>query len=207
VSEEKLLIPACCEPMVIVISGPSAVGKDSVLQYMRSRDLPFHFVVTATSREPRPGEVHGKDYFFLSRQMFEKMIQQDELLEYAVVYDDYKGIPKQQVREALASGKDVLLRIDVQGAATVRKLCPDALLIFLTASEDDLRRRIRERKGHESPENIERRIATARDELQQIGLFDFVVHNPDGSLDDTVDTIQAIICSEHHRVNPRKVTL
>jgi guanylate kinase len=207
VLEDELLIPACCEPMVIVISGPSAVGKDSVLQHMRSRDLPFRFVVTATSRPARPGEVNGKDYFFLSREAFEQMIEDNELLEYACVYGDYKGIPKQQVREALASGQDVMLRIDVQGAATIRRLCPDALLIFLTASEEDLRRRICERKGHESAENIERRIATAQEELGQIDLFDFVVHNPDGGLDETVDTIQAIIRSEHHRVHPRKVTL
>ncbi len=89
------------EPLLIVISGPSGVGKDTVIQCMMERGLPFHFVVTATTRPPRPEERHGVDYFFLTKDEFAEMIDQDELLEYAIVYNDYKGIPKQQVRQAL----------------------------------------------------------------------------------------------------------
>ncbi|MBN1148006.1 MAG: guanylate kinase [Anaerolineales bacterium] len=193
--------------MLIVISGPSGVGKDTVLQHMKQRGLPFHFVVTATTRPPRANERHGVDYFFISSDEFAEMIEQDGLLEYAIVYNDYKGIPKQQVRDALASGKDVILRIDVQGAATIRALCPDALLIFLTAQDEaELVKRLKLRKS-ESPEGLNLRIATARQELKRIDLFDYVVVNRDDGLDETVDTIEAIIRAEHHRVHPRKVTL
>ncbi len=121
------------EPLLIVISGPSGVGKDSVIQCMKDRGLPFHFVITATTRPKRPEEQHGVDYYFLSHDEFAGMIDQEELLEYAIVYNDYKGIPRQQVRQALASGKDVVMRLDVQGADTIRRLCPEAVLIFLTA--------------------------------------------------------------------------
>ena len=121
------------EPLLIVISGPSGVGKDSVLEIMKQRGLPFHFVVTATTRPPRPEERDGVDYLFVSREEFAGLIEKEELLEYAIVYNDYKGIPKDQVRKALSSGKDVVMRVDVQGAATVRKISPEAILVFITS--------------------------------------------------------------------------
>ncbi|MFQ5408335.1 MAG: guanylate kinase [Anaerolineales bacterium] len=194
-------------PLLVVISGPSGVGKDSVLQRMQERNTPYHFVVTATTRPARANEVHGKDYFFFDTDEFAEMIEQDELLEYAIVYGDYKGIPKQQVRDALASGKDVLLRLDVQGAATIKELCPDALLIFLTTdSEAELERRLHERKS-ETPEGLKLRIATARKEMQRLSEFDYWVVNSEGSLDQAVDKIIAIIEAEHQRVAHRAVTL
>lgn len=195
------------QPLLIVISGPSGVGKDTVLQRMKERATPIHFVVTATTRPPRPREVQGKDYFFVSNDDFAEMIEKGELLEYAIVYNDYKGIPKQQVREALATGRDVVLRVDVQGAQTIRELCSDALLIFLTtASEAELEERLRARKT-ETPEGIKLRIATARREMKRIDDFDYVVINPDYQLDQAVDTLLAIIEAEHSRVRPRRVTL
>lgn len=195
------------KPLLIIISGPSGVGKDTVLQRMKERGLPFHFVVTATTRPKRPNEVHGRDYIFVSKDEFAGMIEADELIEYAIVYNDYKGIPKQQVREALSSGKDVVLRIDVQGAETIRKLASDALLIFLTTeTEEELVRRLETRKT-ETPEELKLRIATARKELQRIAAFDYVILNNDFHLDSTVDSIRAIIDAEHHRVKPRQVTL
>ena len=195
------------QPLLIVISGPSGVGKDTVLQRMKERDLPFHFVVTATTRPKRENEVQGKDYFFVSKDEFARSIEANELLEYAIVYNDYKGIPKQQVREALASGKDVVLRVDVQGAATVRKLAPEALLIFLTTtSEEEMVNRLKARKS-ENSEGLALRIATARQELKRIEEFDYVAVNSDFHLDETVDTLVAIIQAEHHRVRPRKVNL
>lgn len=194
-------------PLLIIISGPSGVGKDTVLQCMKERGMPFHFVVTATTRPMRPDEVHGRDYWFVSKDEFARMIEGDELIEYAIVYGDYKGIPKQQVREALASGKDVVLRIDVQGAETIRKLTPEALLIFLTTeSEEELVRRLETRKT-ETVDELKLRIATARKELQRISAFDYVIINHDFHLDETVNTIRSIIDAEHHRVNPRKVSL
>ena len=190
-----------------MISGPSGVGKDSVIQRMKERALPFHFVVTATTRPPRQGEVHGKDYFFLSKDEFAEMIEHAELLEYAIVYNDYKGIPKVQVREALASGADVIMRIDVQGAASVRTLAPEAVLIFLTTQdENELELRLRERKT-EDREGLKLRIATARQESRRIDEFDYVVVNRQNQLDETVDVICAIISAEHHRVHQRKTSL
>ena len=195
------------QPLLIVISGPSGVGKDTVLQHMKTRELPFHFVVTATTRPPRTEEVEGEDYIFVSTEQFAEMIEKGELLEYAIVYNDYKGIPKEQVRHALASGKDVIMRVDVQGAASVRKLSPDAILIFLTTQdEQELVRRLEMRKT-EKPEGLKLRIATARQEFKRISEFDYVVVNRTNRLDEAVDTILAIIDAEHHRVNPRKVNL
>ena len=194
-------------PLLIVISGPSGVGKDSVVQRMKERGFPFHFVVTATTRERRENEVNGVDYFFVSKEEFARMIESNELIEYAIVYGDYKGIPKTQVRDAFASGKDVVMRVDVQGAETVRKLAPEALLIFITCeSEDELERRLRERKT-ESPDALALRIATARKELQRLEAFDYVIANPDFHLDDTVEKVSAIINAEHLKVHHRKVTL
>ena len=195
------------QPLLIVISGPSGAGKDTVMQCMKERGMPFHFVVTATTRPRRSNEINGKDYFFVGKEEFARMIEEDELIEYAVVYGDYKGIPKQQVRESLSSGKDVLMRVDVQGAETVRKLVPNAILIFMTVdNEQELERRLRERKT-ETAEELALRIATARKELQRVESFDYVVVNADDHLDQAVDTIQAIITSEHQRVKQRKVTL
>lgn len=195
------------QPLLIVISGPSGVGKDTVMQRMKERGLPFHFVVTATTRPKRSNETHGRDYFFVSKEEFARMIDTDELIEHAIVYGDYKGIPKQQVREALASGKDVVMRIDVQGAETVRKMAPEALMIFITTeSEEELVRRLETRKT-ETADALAIRIATARKELKRVEAFDYVIVNRDFQLDKTVDTIRAIIDAEHHRVKPRKVTL
>jgi guanylate kinase len=194
-------------PLLIVISGTPGVGKDSLIQRVKERGHPFHFVVTATDRSPRPGEVHGTDYYFTSTEEFLRMREEGELLEHAVVYGQHKGIPKQHVREALASGQDVIVRVDVQGAATIRRLVPEAVLIFLTASsEGELEERLRGR-GSDSEEQIEQRIATARKEMEQLHEFDYVVVNRDGELACAVDDVIAIIRAEHCRVQPRLAKL
>jgi len=193
--------------MLIVISGPSGVGKDAVLKALQARQLPLYFVVTATTRAPRPGEVHGVDYYFISLAEFTGLIARNELLEHNLVYGDYKGIPKEQVRHGLASGKDVLLRIDVQGAAVVRGLCPEALMIFLTpTSEDELAIHLKSRNS-ESIDSLRVRLETAREEMKHLANFDYLVVNREGRLQETVDTIVAIITAEHHRIRPRKVSL
>src|SRR5512138_4038665 len=150
------------EPLMIVVSGPSGAGKDTVVQRMQERGLPFHFVVTATTRPRRPGETHGKDYWFVSKEEFARMIEQNELIEFAIVYGDYKGIPKAQVRQALASGKDVVMRLDVQGAETVRRLVPDELPILIpTESKAALPHRMNAR-ATAKPDSLAIRIAPAR---------------------------------------------
>jgi guanylate kinase len=195
------------QPLLIVISGPSGVGKDSLVQRLKERGCPFHFVVTATDRPPRPDEVHGEDYFFVSTEEFERMREQDELLECAVVYGQHKGVPKWQVREAMASGRDVVMRVDVQGAATIRQIVPQAVLVFLTtSSEEELEQRLRARGG-DSVEQVERRIVTARKEMKRLPEFDYAVVNRDQRLDDAVDDVLAIIRAEHCRVDQREVCL
>jgi guanylate kinase len=194
-------------PLLLVISGPSGVGKDSLVTGIKERGVNFHFVVTATSRPPRSGEEEGIDYFFVSKAEFEAMIEQDALIEYAVVYGQYKGVPKQQVRDALDSGKDVVMRLDVQGATTVKRLIPGAVLLFLSAaSEEELIDRLKRRKT-EDDQQLQRRIETARAEMAQVDRFDYVVINRDGELDAAVDRALDIIHAEHARVHPRQVTL
>jgi guanylate kinase len=194
-------------PVLVVISGPSGVGKDATLNLMKQYGTSFYFVVTATTRPQRPNEVDGVDYHFVSVGDFAEMIDQGELLEYAVVYGDYKGIPKKHLRAALQSGQDVIMRIDVQGADTIRRLIPNAVTIFLTAeSEDELVRRLNERKT-EAPDQLKMRIATARQELKRIIEFDFVVVNRDDELEDTVEQVLAIIAAEKCRVDWTPVQL
>jgi len=194
-------------PVLVVLSGPSGVGKDSVIQRLKQTNHPFYFVVTATTRPKRPNEIDGVDYHFVSVGEFAEMIENDELLEYAVVYGDYKGIPKKHVREALASGKDVIMRIDVQGAATIRSLIPNAITIFLTAeSEEELVRRLRMRKT-EDPDQLKMRIVTARRELRRFTEFDYIVINREEQLDAAVETVLSIIRAEKSRVDWTPVIL
>ncbi len=195
------------EPLLIVISGPSGVGKDTVVHCLKERDVPFHFVVTATNRARRPDETDGVDYIFLTTAEFARMIEETELLEWAFVYGDYKGVPKQQVRDAFASGKDVVMRLDVQGAATIRQLVPQAVLVFLIAdSEEEMVERLRERQT-DTEDAIKLRVATARQELKRMDEFDYCVLNPQDNVDKAVDAILAIIQAEHARVVQRKVEL
>lgn len=194
-------------PILIVLSGPSGVGKDTILQGLKRTSYPFYFVVTATTRPRRPNEADGVDYHFVSVGEFAEMIEQNDLLEYAVVYGDYKGIPKKHVREALASGHDVIMRIDVQGAATIRRLVPNAVTIFLTAeSEAELVERLRERKTEEA-DQLKMRIVTARHELRRIVEFDYVVVNRDDRQEDTVEQVLSIIRAEKSRVDWTPVVL
>jgi len=194
-------------PVLVVLSGPSGVGKDATLTRMKEMGYPFYFVVTATTRPPRPNEVNGVDYYFVSKAEFADMIERNELLEYAIVYGDYKGVPKRHVRQALASGQDVLMRLDVQGAATVRRLIPQAVTIFLMPeSEQDLIDRLSSRKT-ESPGELQTRIATARQEMLRVSEFDYVVINRRGRLDETVRQVVAIIQAEKCRVDWEPVLL
>jgi guanylate kinase len=193
------------QPLLVVISGPSGVGKDALIRRLRERQQRFHFVVTATDRPPRAGEVHDLDYHFVTTDEFRRMIVDDELLEHAVVYGQYKGIPKPQVRRALASGRDVVMRLDVQGARTIRCLVPESVMVFLVASsEEELAERLRRRKG-DTVQQIEQRLAIAKQELGRIGEFDYVVANREGELDQAVDAVLAIIEAEHCRVKQRVV--
>lgn len=180
-------------PLLLVLSGPSGVGKDLLLSRLREAGRPYHFTVTATTRPERIGEYDGVDYHFVSKQEFEAMIANDELLEWANVYDNYYGVPKAQVSDALSRGLDVILKIDVQGAETVRKIVPDALFIFLAPpSEVELERRLRGRRS-ESDDELATRIEQAQRELQEAAKFDYtVVHHTDAT-DEAALKIEDII--------------
>ena len=195
-------------PLLIVISGPSGVGKDTIArELITRRPDQFYFVVTATTRPPRDGEVDGVDYFFVSEPEFARMIGDDELLEYAIVYNDYKGVPKQQIRDALASGRDVIMRVDVQGAATIRHLVSNGTFIFLSVeSEMSLTRRLRARSS-ESDADLSLRIATARQEIKRVDEFNYYVVNPDARPDEAVEKILGIIAAEKCRVDQERVVL
>lgn len=193
------------EPLLIVISGLSGAGKDAIIQRLKERGLPFHFVVTTTSRPKRENEVHGVDYFFVTDDEFRRKVEAGEMLEYAEVYGQLKGVTRDQVFKALQSGQDVIMRLDVQGAATIRQLFPEALLIFITVPNQEalLRRLIR--RETETEESLRVRLEYAHKELQRISEFDYILVNEEHRLEDAVDTIIGIINAEHHRVHPRKV--
>lgn len=194
-------------PLLVVLSGPSGVGKDAALTELKKLCRPWHFVVTATTRPPRPGEKNGVDYIFLDRETFLRMKERDEFLECAEVYGRWYGVPRSQVRQALKEGKDVVLKIDVQGAATVRSLAPEALAIFMVpGSFDELQRRLAERMTESSPE-MELRLKVAREELAHVRDFDYRVVNRTGHLEQAIADVDAIVTAEKCRVVPRVVQL
>ncbi len=196
-STGPILLPAPALP--IIISGPSGVGKDAVIKQLQRKRPDIHFVVTATSRAMRPGERDGVDYFFVTKEQFERWIAEDRLLEHAVVYGEYKGIPKEQVESALANGSDVILRVDVQGAATMKRLLPEAVSVFLVAeSEKELVDRLVARKTEEG-DRMRTRIETAREEMGRMQEFDYVVVNRDGQMRETVERIESIVNAEKSR--------
>ncbi len=195
------------EPLLIVLSGLSGAGKDTLIQALLKRKLPLQFVVTTTSREPRCNEKNGVDYHFISREKFEQMIKADEFIEYAKVYKDYKGPQKKHIRQALKSGNDVILRLDYQGAIRIRELNPDAVLIFLTPeNKSEWLTRLKKR-GTETPADLRIRLNTASKEMASLDIFDYIVINADNKLEEAVDAVEAIIRTEHLRVHPKKITL
>ena len=192
-------------PLLIVLSGPSGVGKDAALNALKLLDRPWHFVVTATTRPQRPGEQDGIDYIFLETAAFLEMKEQDELLECAQVYGNWYGVPRSQVRQGLKEGKDVILKVDVQGADTVRKLATEALFIFMVpGSFDELRDRLTQRMT-ERPSEIDLRLSIAWSELGRVAEYDYRVVNRDDQLEQVIAEIDAIITAEKCRVHPRKV--
>lgn len=194
-------------PLLIVLSGPSGVGKDAVLSRMRELGSNVHFTVTATTRAMRANEESDVDYIFLTTDEFRDLQGNDGLLEDAEVFGNQYGVPKSQVTDALSRGQDVVLKIDVQGADTIRRVCPEALFIFLAPPDmEELTRRLRERDT-ESEEAFQLRFRTASEELQKAEQFDYVVINQTDGLDQAVAEIEAIIASERRRVPPRRISL
>ncbi len=199
--------PTSENPLLLVLSGPSGVGKDLLLSRLREAGRPYHFTVTATTRPMRGGEMDGVDYHFVTKEQFEAMIADDALLEWANVYGNYYGVPKAQVMQALRQGQDVILKIDVQGAATVREIAPEAVFIFLAPpSEDELKGRLRGRRS-ESNATFATRTEELRNELEEAEKFDYtIVHHTDAT-DEAALEIEDIISRERLREPPRSVIL
>jgi guanylate kinase len=192
-------------PLLIVLSGPSGVGKDVVLARIKEADSHLGFITTVTTRSKRPRERDNIDYEFVSLDRFQEMIKNNELLEHANVYDNWYGVPRRKVREVLAKGQDVIVKVDVQGAATIKKLLPDAVFIFLMPpSIEELLQRLKKRST-ESKEDLELRLRTAEEEIGQLFLFDYVVVNWWDEIDKAVSEIKAIITAEKCRVNQREI--
>lgn len=197
---------AAC-PLLIVLSGPSGVGKDAVLSRMKDLGKPYHFTVTATTRPQRSNERNGVDYIFVTRDAFQRMIDRCELLEWAEVYGNLYGVPRSQVVDALRKGRDVIIKADVQGAATIKRLAPGALFVFLAPPDlDELARRLGERMT-ESSEALRLRLKTAEREMRETSGFDYVVVNRRDRLDEAVEEIDRLVAQERRRIPARRVSL
>ncbi len=187
--------------MVIVISGPSGVGKDVVIDSIIGKNPNFHHVVTATTRKKRPGEIDGVDYFFLTKNQFTLKRFAGEFLEYAEVYGNYYGVLKSEVQNPLKEGKDVILKVDVQGALTLKREMPGALFIFLAPSSiDDLLKRMKKRNA-DTDAAMKIRINKAKEEMKSQKLFHYSVVNLQDNLDQTVKIVHSYI-TEYRRGNP-----
>lgn len=193
-------------PLLIVVSGPSAVGKDVTLKRMKELGAPFHFVVTNTTRPKRPTEAEGVDYRFISKEEFNRKLECGEFLEHAVVYGYQYGNSRREIEDSLTEGQDVILRIDVQGAETIRRRVEGALFIFMAATSAELEKRLRLRHT-ESEEALQIRLRMSAIEMKELNKFDYVVMNHDDMLDKTVEDIRAIIRAEKLRTHPRVVRL
>jgi len=194
-------------PLLIVLSGPSGAGKDAVLNQLKAAGHPARFITTFTTRPQRANEKDNVDYRFISEKAFQKMLANDELLEHANVYGNWYGVPREAVKKSLAAGKDTIVKVDVQGAATLKKIVPGAVFIFLTSpSAEELESRLRERKT-ESALDCDRRLKTAVEEMKQLHLFDYIVLNEKDEIERAASAIAAIITAEKCRRTPRQINL
>jgi guanylate kinase len=194
-------------PRLIVISGPSGVGKDTVIERLRDAYPESHFAVTATTRPRRPGEIDGIHYFFLDSATFAERLAHGEFMESALVYNHRYGVPKGPARQALQRGQDVVIKVDVQGAATIRKLVPHGTFIFLAPeSMDELLQRLQSRKS-DDPDVLMARFMAADRELRRAREFDYVIFNERERLDRTIAQIAAIIDAQHHRIEQPEIIL
>jgi guanylate kinase len=194
-------------PLLIVISGPSGVGKDAVLVRMRKLGRPFHYVITATTRPKRAREKNGVNYHFISRKEFQQMIDKHQFLEWAAVYGNYYGVPKDEITSALSKGVDAIVKVDVQGAATIKKILPQAVFVFLMPpSVEELEKRLKKRRS-ECSADLALRLEGAGGEIKCLPIFDYVITSHQNKLDEVVSQIEAIVAAEKCRVTPRIVEL
>ncbi len=193
--------------LLLVVSGSSGAGKDAIIDRMKELRYPFSYVVTATTRAQRTNEIDGVHYHFVTVESFQQMIERGELLEWASVYDNFYGVPRRSVSEAMKKGSDVVVKVDVQGAATIRRAVPGAVLVFIRPpSLRELEHRLRNRRS-ETAKELAVRLGKAAGEYNQLPLFDYVLTSQQSGIDEAVRQIQAIVAAEKCRVNPRRVEL
>ena len=205
--EGECLLNIDPKPLLLVLSGPSGAGKDAVLTRLKEMGFPLEFIVTITTRPRRNSEKDNIDYRFVSGENFQNMIEAKELLEWAKVYGNWYGVPRQPVKQALAEGRDTILKVDIQGAATIKRIAPQAIFIFvMPPTPEELSQRLRQRHT-ESSFDLALRLQTAEEEIKQLSLFDYVVYNREGEVDRAVSDIAAIITAEKCRVTPREIAL
>ncbi len=205
--EDEAFFNISSKPLLLVLSGPSGAGKDAVLSMMKELKIPLDFITTATTRPLRPEEKDGIDYHFISEDSFKKMIKAEELLEWANVYGNWYGIPKKSVKQALDRGRDVILKVDIQGADTIKKILPQAVSIFLAPpSMQELTIRLR-RRNTESEKDLALRLQTANEEMKKMHSFDYMVINQLHKIDCVVADIRAIIVAEKLRLISREYNL
>ncbi len=209
VSQQPRTSPSSSVPrqgLLFVLSAPSGTGKDTVIHALKQL-MDFYLVASVTTRSPRAGESEGNPYHFVSQQEFEQLIAHNELLEYANVHGNWYGQPLKPIRDNLRAGRDVLLKIDVQGAATVRKKVTGAIFIFLVPdSLEELAHRLKKRQTETEAER-RRRLADARNELAEKDWYDYVITNRQGYLEEAVELLRAIMLAEHARTHPRHITI
>ena len=195
------------QPLLVIISGPSGVGKDATLDIMKKAGLPYHYVVTATTRSKRPGEKDGIDYWFISENKFQQMVKRNQFLEWAKVYGNYYGVPKREIKDALKKGLDVVVKVDVQGAATIKRILPDALFIFLMPpSTEELANRLQQRYGLSSAE-LKVRLGKAQEEMESLPIFDYVITSHTDNLELTADQVNTAITAAKCRTKPKVISL
>jgi guanylate kinase len=207
VESQEEQVKATRKGLLFVLSAPSGTGKDTVIHALKTRGMDFHVVASVTTRAPRPGESEGNPYYFVSHEQFARMVANNELIEHAQVHGNWYGQPLQQIRDNIQRGRDVLLKIDVQGAATVRKKFPEAIYIFLVpGSVEELVERLVNRHT-ETEEQVKRRLKDAQYELAQKVHYEYIIENRQGKLNEAVDNLQAVMQAEHCRARPRYVNI
>ncbi len=198
--------PTSRQGLLFVLSAPSGTGKDSVIHALKQR-MDFYVVPSVTTRSPRSGESEGNPYYFVSQQEFEQLVAHNELLEYANVHGNWYGQPLKPIRDNLHAGRDVLLKIDVQGAATIRKKVSGAIFIFLVPdSLEELAQRLTQRHTETEAER-QLRLTDAQSELAEKDWYDYIIPNRQGHMEEAVELLRAIILAEHARTHPRYTTI
>ena len=194
-------------PLLIVISGPSGAGKDAVLTRMKELGCPLEYIITVTTRLQRDEEIDNVDYHFISKERFQEMIEDKEFLEWANVYGNWYGVPKEPVKQALDKRQDTIVKVDIQGAVTIKKILPQGVFIFLAPpSMEEVISRLKQRNT-ESPFDLALRTKTAKEEITRLSLFDYIVVNKRNEIDLAVSKIKAIITAEKCRVKQRRIKL